>query len=76
MFRRLLGLVPPQTAWFTHAPLPASSSPVTLSYLGTAGFVLSAPERTVVLDPFVTRHPLATCWPTSLCRANRHWCSA
>ena len=52
MFRRLLGLVPPQPAWFTHAPLPASSSP------GTAGFVLSAPERTVVLDPFVTRLPL------------------
>ena len=58
MFRRLLGLVPPEPAWFTHAPLPASSSPVTLSYLGTAGFVLSAPERTVVLDPFVSRHPL------------------
>ena len=58
MFRRLLGLVPPQPAWFTHAPLPASSSPVTLTYLGTAGFVLSAPERTVVLDPFVTRLPL------------------
>ena len=58
MFRRLLGLVPPEPAWFTHAPLPASSSPVTLSYLGTAGFVLSAPDRTVVLDPFVTRHPL------------------
>ena len=58
MFRRLLGLKPPEATWFTHPPPPASDHALQLTYLGTAGFVLSAPERTVVLDPFVSRHPL------------------
>ncbi len=58
MFRRLLGLKPPEPAWFQRPSLPSTPDALTLTYLGTAGFVLSAPERTVVLDPFVSRHPL------------------
>ena len=58
MFRRLLGLAPPDPDWFNSPLLPPSDRALELTYLGTAGFVLSAAERTVVLDPFVTRHPL------------------
>lgn len=35
-------------------PMSLQSS-TTLTYLGTAGFVFSTPNRTVVLDPYVTR---------------------
>ena len=58
MFRRLLGLGPPDPSWFNRPLPPASARAMELTYLGTAGFVLSAPERTVVLDPFVSRRPL------------------
>ncbi len=58
MFRRLLGLGPPDPSWFNGPLPPASAHAMELTYLGTAGFVLSAPERTVVLDPFVSRRPL------------------
>jgi len=58
MFRRLLGLGPPDPSWFDRPLPPASARAMELTYLGTAGFVLSAPERTVVLDPFVSRRPL------------------
>ena len=58
MFRRLMGLKPPEPAWFRHMPSPPTPGALTLTYLGTAGFVLDGPERTVVLDPFVSRHPL------------------
>lgn len=42
----------PKTHWF--AP-PLTGKHVTLTYLGTAGFVLQNQERTVVLDPFLSR---------------------
>ncbi len=58
MFRGLLGLGPPDPSWFNRPLPPASARAMELTYLGTAGFVLSAPERTVVLDPFVSRRPL------------------
>ena len=58
MFHRLLGLKPPEPAWFQRPSLPPTPDALTLTYLGTAGFVLSGSERTVVLDPFVSRHPL------------------
>jgi L-ascorbate metabolism protein UlaG (beta-lactamase superfamily) len=32
---------------------------ITLRYLGTAGFVLRTPGRTLVLDPYLTRAPLS-----------------
>jgi L-ascorbate metabolism protein UlaG (beta-lactamase superfamily) len=35
-----------------------TDAPVRLQWLGTAGFTLTTPERTVVLDPFVTRPSL------------------
>ncbi len=58
MFRRLLGLGTPDPSWFDRPLPPASAHAMELTYLGTAGFVLSAPERTVVLDPYVSRRPL------------------
>lgn len=39
---------------------PAATGRLTLTYLGTAGFVLSDGQHTVVLDPFITRPSLLT----------------
>ncbi|MCB9506380.1 MAG: MBL fold metallo-hydrolase [Myxococcales bacterium] len=56
--------------WFPRPPRLLSQPPVesyspaapdvtpSLTWLGTAGFTLRAPGRTVVLDPYVTRHPM------------------
>lgn len=57
MWKKILGLKPLNPAWLsppiTTQPIPASA--ITMTYLGTAGFVLSSAERTLVLDPFITR---------------------
>ncbi|MDG1481929.1 MAG: MBL fold metallo-hydrolase [Myxococcota bacterium] len=36
-------------------PVDAADPTVTLRYLGTAGFTLASAQRTIVIDPFVTR---------------------
>lgn len=58
MLKRLLGLRPPAPEWFRRPALPASDRQLSLTYLGTAGFVLRNEQRTVVLDPFITRPSL------------------
>lgn len=58
MISRLLGgvglLRAPPSAWFSQ---PEGHTPhgVALTYLGTAGFVLEAEGRTIVLDPYLSR---------------------
>ncbi len=47
---------PPQSAYFRGAL--ARNPTVTLEFLGTAGFVVHGPNRTVVLDPYVSRPSL------------------
>ena len=54
---RLPFLSRPDPSWYTGFSVPDPH--VTLTYLGTAGFVLANAERTVVLDPYVTRTDLA-----------------
>jgi len=49
-------LVPPSLYAQHGAPVPRHGA--ALRYLGTAGFVLEAAGRTLVLDPYVTRAPL------------------
>ncbi len=44
----------PDAGWFTRSPA-AREAEVSLLYLGTAGFVVCARRRTVVLDPYVSR---------------------
>ena len=39
-------------------PPDASSPAVTLRYLGTAGFTLTSAQRTIVIDPFISRPSL------------------
>lgn len=39
-------------------PLDAPSSSVSLRYLGTAGFALASAQRTIVIDPFISRPSL------------------
>jgi L-ascorbate metabolism protein UlaG (beta-lactamase superfamily) len=52
---RVAGQLAPRSL-FTAAPAPRFG--FSLRYLGTAGFVLTAGGRTVVLDPYLTRAPL------------------
>lgn len=60
---RLAGLRAPDPAWYCPEQ-PAGDRRdrvIELDYLGTAGFVIRGPSRTVVLDPFVSRSgPLHT----------------
>lgn len=51
-------LAAPDPRWF-RTPDVSAEHDVELRYLGTAGFVVRAPHRTFVLDPYVTRAPLA-----------------
>lgn len=53
MLRQLLGLKPKSSIY--SAPLPQQDGAIELTYLGTAGFVVKSPERTIVLDPYLTR---------------------
>ena len=49
---------PAATDYHTHACLgEGEGAPVQLTYLGTAGFVLQGYERTLVLDPYLSRIP-------------------
>ncbi len=74
MLARLLDAIPlgqlPDARWFTSVVEargsareqhqgPSGAHDVHMKYLGTAGFVLSAGEHRVVLDPYLTRHPLS-----------------
>ncbi|HET8730579.1 MAG TPA: MBL fold metallo-hydrolase [Moraxellaceae bacterium] len=62
LLKRLIGLRQANPEWFSYHEgcrhLPANET-LTLTYLGTAGFILRSPERTVVLDPYVSRPGLA-----------------
>jgi L-ascorbate metabolism protein UlaG (beta-lactamase superfamily) len=54
-----------EQTWLPAGVRPAKVSAehgVELEYLGTAGFVVRARERTLVLDPYVTRVPLRRLW--------------
>ncbi len=53
MLRQLLGLKPKSSIY--SAILPQQDGAIELTYLGTAGFVVKSPERTIVLDPYLTR---------------------
>lgn len=57
MWKRLFGLRQPHASWFAsdHCVLEGE---IELTYLGTAGFVVRGENRTVVLDPFLTRPSL------------------
>jgi L-ascorbate metabolism protein UlaG (beta-lactamase superfamily) len=57
LWKRLIGLKTPLHEWYVP---PAhhgegGGEPVELTYLGTAGFVIKGRERTLVLDPYVSR---------------------
>lgn len=52
----MIGLPHPGNDWF---PAPLAGTHLSITYLGTAGFVLHNHERTLVLDPFVNRPGLA-----------------
>lgn len=56
IFKRTLGLKPVPRDWYCAHQGDA----VRIKYLGTAGFVISDADRTVVLDPYLTRTNLRT----------------
>ncbi|MCH7316234.1 MBL fold metallo-hydrolase [Acinetobacter sp. ANC 3882] len=45
----------PETAWTANSPAAAKTENLKIKYLGTAGFILSDANRTLVLDPFISR---------------------
>lgn len=51
-------LTQPQSSWFHASPVEQSTNSIELEYLGTAGFVIRHPERTIVLDPYLSRPSL------------------
>lgn len=58
LLRRMLGLRQANPEWFcSHEGCNhlSHADTVTLTYLGTAGFVLKGADRTLVLDPYVSR---------------------
>ncbi len=60
-WKTLLGLKRPDPAWYTTGPesRQAPGTALELTYLGTAGFILTDGRHTVVLDPYVSRPGLA-----------------
>jgi L-ascorbate metabolism protein UlaG (beta-lactamase superfamily) len=60
LWKRLIGLKTPNPAdYVARRQHGAGARPaVELTYLGTAGFILKGADRTLVLDPYVTRHNL------------------
>jgi L-ascorbate metabolism protein UlaG (beta-lactamase superfamily) len=58
--KKALGMTAPPPHWYArqHQHGQATGERLALTYLGTAGFVLSGSGRTVVLDPYVSRPPL------------------
>lgn len=57
MLKRLLGIKRPEAHLFDGEAC-ALEGEIEMTYLGTAGFVLKGENRTVVLDPFLTRPTL------------------
>lgn len=57
LLKTTLGLKPVPRDWYSKND---HGDAVRIRYLGTAGFVISDAERTLVLDPFVTRPDLVT----------------
>lgn len=59
LLKRLIGLRPARREWFCPDNAPHhgrhTGDSVELVYLGTAGFIVRSAERTVVLDPYVSR---------------------
>lgn len=53
MFKRLLKSVDPN--WYASSPASAQPHHLKIQYLGTAGFILSDHQRTIILDPFISR---------------------
>jgi len=53
MLRKLLGLKPKASIY--SQPMPQTEGALELTYLGTAGFILKNKQRTVVLDPYLSR---------------------
>lgn len=53
MFKKLLQQVKPE--WIAPSPADAEHHELKLTYLGTAGFILTNTNRTIVLDPFLSR---------------------
>jgi len=68
LWKRLIGLKTPAPEWYApeahHGE--GKGEAVQLQYLGTAGFVLTSPTRTVVLDPYVSRPNLRQTLTTHL----------
>ena len=61
MLDRLFRVIDPR---MYSAPVDEPDATVTLRYLGTAGFVVTAGQHTIVLDPYVSRPgPLASLRP-------------
>lgn len=59
--KRALGMQPAQAFnRYLHAPATESPDQLSIRYLGTAGFVLTAQQHTLVLDPYLSRHPVTT----------------
>lgn len=48
----------PKLSWYAPSPALADPKHLKLQYLGTAGFILQDANRTVILDPFITRDGL------------------
>lgn len=63
LLKRLIGLTPKQPLPYVDADTAVtngSAPALDIRYLGTAGFVISNGEHTVVLDPYITRPDLLT----------------
>lgn len=61
LWKRLVGLKQPDPQMYAPEVVDTEGDAVTLTYLGTAGFVISGAERTIVIDPYVSRSgPIGT----------------
>ncbi len=60
LWKKILGLKTVPDSWYSppHTAARTEDTHLTLTYLGTAGFVLQNAARTVVLDPYVSRPDL------------------
>ena len=56
LFKKLLGLKQVPGHWYHR--LDAGGDTIEITYLGTAGFIIRHPHRTLVLDPYLSRHDL------------------
>ncbi len=62
LWKKIVGLKQPDPAWYApeahHGA--ADGARIEFTYLGTAGFVIQSTDRTLVLDPYVTRTNIRT----------------